>query len=484
MDFSTQPQVILLCGFVVFLVVLWRILSIHAKSHNKSGYAPPEPAGAWPIIGHLHLLGADKILHHLFAAMPDKLGPVFLLQLGIHKTLVVSSWEVARECFTVHEKALSTRPMTLALKIMGYDGAIFGFLPYGPKWRNLRKLVMVELLSTRRHDKLKHILDSEVNLFVRGLYELWKSKGEEGMPVVELTERFGDLTTNIVVRMVAGKRYFGNREYKNEEARWFQKASKDFLHMMKEHKQKRKLASINESEQDFMHVMLSIMESDPDAQISDTTIKGTCLSLLLGGYDTTMVTLTWAVSLLLNHRHVLRKVQDELEKHVGRDRQVNESDVKNLPYLRAIVKETLRLYPPAPLNGPHEAIEDCTLAGFHISAGTRLFVNLWKLQRDPRIWSDPLNFRPDRFIEEHVAVEMWGQNFELIPFGSGRRACPGTALALQVLHLTLAQLLQGFELGTVSDLPIDMTESPGFINPKATPLEVAFRPRLAPSLYA
>nr|XP_017220500.1 PREDICTED: cytochrome P450 CYP82H23-like [Daucus carota subsp. sativus] len=456
--------------------------------------------------------------------MADKLGPVFLLQLGIHKTLVVSSWEVARECFTVHDKALSTRPMTLALKIMGYDGAIFGFLPYGPKWRNLRKLVMVELLSTRRLDKLKHILDSEVNLFVRGLYELWKSKGEEGMPVVELTERFGDLTTNIVVRMVAGKRYFGNGEYKNEEARWFQKASKDFLHMvglfmvsdavplfgwvdsltgykgkmkktaivmdnilegwMKEHKQKRKLASINESEQDFMHVMLSIMESDPDAQISDTTIKGTCLSLLLGGYDTTMVTLTWAVSLLLNHRHVLRKVQDELEKHVGRDRQVNESDVKNLPYLRAIVKETLRLYPPAPLNGPHEAIEDCTLAGFHISAGTRLFANLWKLQRDPRIWSDPLDFRPDRFIEEHVDVEMWGQNFELIPFGSGRRACPGTALALQVLHLTLAQLLQGFKLGTVSDLPIDMTESPGFINPKATPLEVAFRPRLAPSLYA
>ena len=317
MDFSTQPQVILLCGFVVFLVVLWRILSIHAKSHNKSGYAPPEPAGAWPIIGHLHLLGADKILHHLFAAMADKLGPVFLLQLGIHKTVVVSSSEVARECFTVHDKALSTRPMTLALKIMGYDGAIFGFLPYGPKWRNLRKLVMVELLSTRRLDKLKHILDSEVNLFVRGLYELWKSKGEEGMPVVELTERFGDLTTNIVVRMVAGKRYFGNGEYKNEEARWFQKASKDFLHMvglfmvsdavplfgwvdsltgykgkmkktaivmdnilegwMKEHKQKRKLVSINESEQDFMHVMLSIMELDPDAQISDTTIKGTCL---------------------------------------------------------------------------------------------------------------------------------------------------------------------------------------------------------------
>ncbi|WOG82373.1 hypothetical protein DCAR_0101537 [Daucus carota subsp. sativus] len=357
---------------------------------------------------------------------------------------------------------------------------------------------------------------SEVNLFIKGLYLQWTRNRSESKVVVEMKKRFGDLTTDMAVRtVIAGKRYSGTGVQNDEESRRLQeglfmvsdavplfgwvdsltgykgKMKKTAIVMdnilegwMKEHKQKRKLASINESEQDFMHVMLSIMESDPDAQISDTTIKGTCLSLLLGGYDTTMVTLTWAVSLLLNHRHVLRKVQDELEKHVGRDRQVNESDVKNLPYLRAIVKETLRLYPPAPLNGPHEAIEDCTLAGFHISAGTRLFANLWKLQRDPRIWSDPLDFRPDRFIEEHVDVEMWGQNFELIPFGSGRRACPGTALALQVLHLTLAQLLQGFKLGTVSDLPIDMTESPGFINPKATPLEVAFRPRLAPSLYA
>ena len=206
-------------------------------------------------------------------------------------------------------------------------------------------------------------------------------------------------------------------------------------------------------------------------------------SLLIGGYDTAMVTLTWAVSLLLNNRHVLRKAQDELEKHVGKNRQVNESDVKNLTYLRAIIKETLRLYPAAPLNGPHEAIEDCTVAGFHISAGTRLFVNLWKLQRDPSIWSDPLEFQPERFIEKHVDVDIWGRNFELIPFGSGRRACPGTTLALQVLHLTLAQLLHGFELGTVSDLPVDMTESPGLTNTKAKPLEVTFRPRLAPSLY-
>ncbi|WOG87307.1 hypothetical protein DCAR_0206530 [Daucus carota subsp. sativus] len=503
MELNNELQVILVCGIVVFVsVVVWRILSIHSKS-DKS--APEEPAGAWPLIGHLHLLAAtSKLLHHLLGDMADKLGPVFALRLGSHKTLVISSWEVARECFTVHDKVFSNRPTTVAVKIMGYDGSMIGFLPYGSQWRSLRKLVMIELLSNRRLDKLKHIPESEVNLFVRGLYDLWKSTklGEGSMPVVDLTQKFKYLTMNIMVRMLAGKHSSGNGENKNGESEHMQKALGDYLHLvaffmvsdavplfgwidsltgykgkmkkttavmdnilegwLKEHKQKRKLSLISESEQDFMHIMLSIMESDPDAQITDTTIKGTCLTLLIGGYDTAMVTLTWAVALLLNNRHVLRKAEAELERH-----------------------ETLRLFPAAPLSVPREATADCNVAGFHISAGTRLFVNVWKLQRDPSIWSDPLEFRPERFIEKHVDIEMWGQNFELMPFGSGRRVCPGSTLALRVVHLTRAgsTLLHGFELGTVSDLPADMTGGPGVTSPKVTPLDVTFKPRLAPSLY-
>lgn len=207
-------------------------------------------------------------------------------------------------------------------------------------------------------------------------------------------------------------------------------------------------------------------------------------ALILGGSDTTAGTLTWAISLLLNNRHVLKKAQEELELHVGMDRQVDESDIRNLVYLQAIIKETLRLYPAGPLLGPREALEDCTIAGYRVPAGTRLVVNVWKIQRDPTVWTDPSAFRPERFLAANVSVDVRGQHFELIPFGSGRRSCPGVSFALQVLNLTLARLLHGFDLATpILDEAIDMTESPGLTIPKATPLEILLTPRLPAKLY-
>nr|CAN63328.1 hypothetical protein VITISV_012723 [Vitis vinifera] len=208
------------------------------------------------------------------------------------------------------------------------------------------------------------------------------------------------------------------------------------------------------------------------------------MNLILAGYDTTSITLTWALSLLLNNRHALKKAQAELEIHVGKHRQVDGSDIKNLVYLQAIVKETLRLYPPGPLSVPHEAMEDCTVAGFHIQAGTRLLVNLWKLHRDPRVWLDPLEFQPERFLTNHAGLDVRGKNYELLPFGSGRRVCPGISFALELTHLALARLLHGFELGVVADSPVDMTEGPGLSAPKATPLEVTIVPRLPFELYS
>ncbi|KAJ6971804.1 cytochrome P450 82A4-like [Populus alba x Populus x berolinensis] len=157
--------------------------------------------------------------------------------------------------------------------------------------------------------------------------------------------------------------------------------------------------------------------------------------------------------------------------------------MKNLVYLQAIFKETLRLYPAAPLSGPHESMEECTVGGYHIPAGTRLSTNLSKIHRDPQVWSDPDEFQPERFLTTHKDCDFLGQHFEFIPFGSGRRMCPGISFALQVLNLALATLLHGFNIETVDDAPIDMTETGGITNVKATPLQALLTPRLSPGLY-
>ncbi|CAN1342413.1 Cytochrome P450 CYP82J17, partial [Linum perenne] len=205
-------------------------------------------------------------------------------------------------------------------------------------------------------------------------------------------------------------------------------------------------------------------------------------TLILAGAETTFVTLTWILSNLLNNRRSMELAQQELDAKVGRTRIVQPSDIDNLVYIQAIVKETLRLYPAAPVGVPHEAIEDCSINGYSIPKKTRIFTNLWKLHRDPNVWSDPEEFKPERFLEEQ-RNDYRASQFEYIPFGSGRRSCPGMGFALQVMNLTVARLLQGFSITTLRNEAVDMGEGIGLTLPKAIPLEVRIVPRLIPSLY-
>ena len=205
--------------------------------------------------------------------------------------------------------------------------------------------------------------------------------------------------------------------------------------------------------------------------------------LLLTGAGSTSTTLTWAISLLLNHPSVLKAAQEELDMHVGKDKWVEESDIKNLKYLHAIVKETLRLYPPGPLTGIREAMEDCTVGGYFVPKGTRLLVNIWKLQRDPRVWLNPSEFQPERFMTTHADIDVRGQNFEYIPFSSGRRSCPAITYGMQVVHLALARVLQGFDMTTMASEKVDMLEGPGIALPKVNPLDVVLKPRLPMESY-
>jgi len=205
--------------------------------------------------------------------------------------------------------------------------------------------------------------------------------------------------------------------------------------------------------------------------------------MILGGTDTNNTILTWTISLILRNPLVLKKVKDELDIHIRKERCVSESDISKLTYLQAIVKETLRLYPPAPLSAPREFIENCTLSGYNIKKGTRLITNLWKIHTDSNVWEDPLEFKPERFLTTHKDIDVRGHDFELLPFGGGRRMCPGISFGLQMVHFILASFLHSFEILNSSPDPIDMTETFGLTNTKAIPLEIHIKPRLSFSCY-
>lgn len=196
---------------------------------RSGGKALPEPPGSWPLLGHLPLLGSEPLLHRTLTAMADCYGPAFAVRLGARRTLVISSSELARECFTVNDRVFSTRPRSLALRLMGYNQSILGFAPYGAYWRDMRKLVVTELLSSRRLEQLRHIRESEINYFLRDLYQLWLNNGR--VPVqVDMKERFGDLAMNIGVRTIAGERCRSSRSG-DEESRRAQKALSEFFRL-------------------------------------------------------------------------------------------------------------------------------------------------------------------------------------------------------------------------------------------------------------
>ncbi|KAK3230708.1 hypothetical protein Dsin_002589 [Dipteronia sinensis] len=412
-----------------------------------------------PIVGHLPALGSNEPLHRTLGAMADKYGKVFLIRLGIHLALVISSWKWQKKVSPPTTRS-SLHVKSLAVKLMGYDHLMLGFASQGPYWHDVRKLATVELLSNHRLELLQHVHDMETNSFIKELYAECIKNG--GLVAVAMKERFEALGMNIAKLIAVGLvlvsdtvPFLGWLDVVNGYISKMKKTARELDFVLRnwvdEHRQRRLNRKINE-EQDYIHVMLSTMDDGKiSAQDANTVIKANCL--------------------------------DQLNLHVGKQRQVDESGIKNLIYLQAIVKDTLGLYPAVPLSAPRESMEDCTVTGFHIPAGTHLFVNLWKLDRDPSIWLNPSEFIPERFLNDHANLDARGLHFENLPFISGRRKCPGISFELQELHLTLAQLLHAFELGTVSDTIVDMSEGPGLTVPKATPLEVILTPRLPSMLY-
>ncbi|KAD4385511.1 hypothetical protein R6Q59_010559 [Mikania micrantha] len=498
------------------------------RINNGLGKQLPEVAGSWPIIGHLHLLSGSQVAHKVFGSMADKLGPIFTIKLGVHRVLVVCSSKMAKECLTTNDRAFASRPKAMATELMGYNYASVGLAPHGPYWRMIRKLIVLELTSQHRLQMLACIKVSEIKSSMMDIYRTWvTAAGSSERVVVDMKQWFGKLMVNMVVKMMFGN-HFSPDEQNGDQflkaitrfaqllgdfvpadfipwIRWLDlggyemKMKKTALEMdaaingwLEDHKKKRNYAStlqVNESKDQeiFMAALLRRVEEAAKEELfgfnADDVVKSTCLSLFAASTDTTEATPTWALALLVNNPMVLKKAQEEIENHVGKDRNVEESDMSKLVYLQAIIKESMRLYPVVPLLIPHESTEDCIVSGNMVPKGTRLLINIWKIHHDPQMWITPFEFHPDRFLTSNKEVDVKGRHFELIPFGSGRRMCLGMPFALESLQLILASILHAFEFQNPSNEKINMTESFGLVNHKAGPFELQVAPRLSPRVY-
>lgn len=212
-------------------------------------------------------------------------------------------------------------------------------------------------------------------------------------------------------------------------------------------------------------------------------------NLFTAGTDTSSSTVEWALAELLRNPKILNQAQQELDLVVGPNRMVTESDLGQLPFLQAIVKETFRLHPSTPLSLPRMAAESCEINGYFIPKGATLLVNVWAIARDPNAWTNPLEFKPDRFLPggEKPNVDIKGNDFEVIPFGAGRRICSGMSLGLRMVHLLVATLVHAFDWDLGNGQSIDtlnMEEAYGLTLQRAVPLVLHPKPRLQPHLYS
>ncbi|XP_058094423.1 cytochrome P450 71AU50-like [Magnolia sinica] len=484
--------------FVAVAVVVCGVWSfsylLHASKDQKKRL-PPGPTGL-PIIGNLHMLG--HLPHRTLHSLAQKYGPIMYMRLGMVPTVIVSSPQAAQQILKTHDAIFASRPYTEAGKYLSYNRKGVAFAEHGQYWRDIRKLCMLELLSNAKIDSFRSMRREELGRLIRSLKDT-----SDACAVVDLTDKVGSLSAGMTCRMVFGKKsmdedydgrgiiarihegmmlagafniadyipYTGLLDVQGLTRRMkaFTRFFDDlFERVVDDHIRTREVGH----QRDFIDVMLALMASNHmEINIDRTNCKAIVMDMLTGAADTSSAVIEWALSELFRHPLVMKKAQEELEAVVGMDRIVDESDLVKLEYLEMVVKETLRLHPVAPLLVPHEAVEDCVIDGFNIPKKCRVIINAWAIARNPIAWSNAEEFYPERF--DGLDIDVRGRHFQLIPFGSGRRGCPGIQLGLTVFRLVLAQLVHCFDWELPNGMgptDLDMTEKFSLVVPRANHL--------------
>ncbi|XP_051133845.1 salviol synthase-like [Andrographis paniculata] len=491
-DFSSW--IILFSTFIILATI--RNLIIGSKRRRSSAILPPGPRKL-PVIGNLHNLIRFRPPHQVLADLAAEYGPMMHLQLGQISTVVVSSPHVAKEFLKTHDITFANRPLFFATNISCYGHSDIAFAPYGEYWRQLRKICTIELLSSRQVQSFRPLREEEFS----NLCE-WIASKERS--TINLTEKISLTTCDTVMRACLGNKTEENTKFVSfvreavdlaagfylvdvyPSVAWFGTINGFKGRVEKVHGQADKIlgkilddhkvaGSRNKERQDLADVLLKFhKDRGHELQLTDDNIKAVLQDMFDAGIETSSTTTGWAMAELIKHPRVLKKAQDEV-RQVFRDKGfVEENEFDELKYLKLVIKETLRMHPPLPLLLPRESYEACEINGYKLPAKTRVMVNAWAIGRDPKIWKDADSFIPERFLD-NISVDYTGKNFNYIPFGSGRRICPGMSFGLANIELPLAMFLYHFDWVLPDGMKpedLDMAETFGITARRKDPLYV------------
>ncbi|KAK9073413.1 hypothetical protein SSX86_007737 [Deinandra increscens subsp. villosa] len=492
---------------ILLLVLAWSIFNKYLITKIKN--LPPTPLSALTVIGFRTIF--KQPIHQTLSYIANRHGPILLLRFGCRLVLLISSESAAEDLFTNNDVVFAHRPKLIPAKVFGCNYTNLAWVPHGAHWRHLRRVSCLEILPFHRKPDQQDLLGDEVKELLRRLYC-------NNKVLVNLKPMFLDLVFNVMMRIFAGKsvldRYcqkktteegetnepislleYATRSFKmttgetdliyfmpilkllgvtdlEQRCTQMQRKGDSLLNNLLEEIREKSNDGLCQKEEKVIQILLEKQREDPK-HYSDEIIKGLVQVSLSAGTDSSAGTLEWAFSLLLNHPEVLQKAQNEIDNYVGKDRFLKQSDIDHLPYLRCIVKEAMRLYPVAPLLVPHESSKDCKVGGYHVPKGTMLMVNAWAIHNDPNTWKEPTKFKPERF--EEIVDERNG--FRLMPFGYGRRSCPGKHMAVRVITLALGSLIHCFEWERVSEEMVDLTEQTGIALFRDKPLMAICHPR-------
>uniref|UniRef100_A0ACD6A911 Uncharacterized protein n=1 Tax=Avena sativa TaxID=4498 RepID=A0ACD6A911_AVESA len=509
------PPNLVCAALLVPAAVLYLAAVTVARRRRRSGL-PPGPMGL-PIVGSLPFI--DLNLHTYFAGLAARHGPILSIQLGSKLDIVVSSPDLAREVLRDQDAAFANRVMPDAGSALSFGGEenILGS-PVGPTWRLQRRLCVHEMLSPAGLASVHGLRMREFRSTLRYLH----ASATSGRPVDVGSQMFLN-TMNVITGAMWGGTVCSDAERATVGAEFrglvdeltamlgtpnvsdlfpalapldlqgirgkMEGIRARFDQMLTRIIQQRQEQEGGGGTDDFLDRMLRMENEGGDGKTAFTMdhVKSMLLEMVVGGTETTSTTVEWAMAEVMHNPEVLSKVRQELDAVVGRDAVVEESHLPQLHYLRMVVKETLRLHPPLPLLVPHSPSTTSTVGGYSVPEGSRVFINVWAIQRNPLVWNEPVEFNPERFAaaagEAEDGRKKWdftsGKQFDYMPFGSGRRICAGIAMADKMTAYSLAMLLQAFDWRLPEGTQLDLSEKFGIVMKKATPLLAIPTPRLS-----